>query len=224
MFVDEQIELISKTITTALPTETVDGKLAISEMKSAGGRWKDKEWQGFYTEHTLAKNTELKNLLTFPGEKYGFCEFDAKTDFEKTTLNIDFKTHSNNATSNEIILNDERAVRSAIEKHGALLYVVINHDSAYDDVERGSMWQWHMNLKGRTDYSLANQRAGKASRLMKTEIQFTSVDFYFITESDVDTEYFYAKAQPGKNSDGSDRNHKFYLSLNKGYKPNRLFV
>ncbi|NPV88513.1 hypothetical protein HPY42_03180 [Coprothermobacteraceae bacterium] len=117
-----------------------DGRRAILQMKYENDKqWKQMEWIGFYFEF-LAKKL-LKDLVVFPGPRYGRVTFDALG-----LVPWDFKTHVCNAGNDQVIVNDIAAIRSAISQYGKVGLVLAVGRAEYD--HDGAFRSWHEALKG----------------------------------------------------------------------------
>lgn len=128
--------------------KTWDGKKAILEMKESGyPHRKQMEWIGFYFQFICEKN--LSDIMEIPGPKYGNVSFDA---FKY--IPWDFKAHSMNTSSHQIIVNDSEAIANGIKDYGAVGLILALGKVLYNDEDR-TFQRWHDTLKGGlSDYSL----------------------------------------------------------------------
>lgn len=93
----------------------IDGKEAILEMKENGGRnWKQIEWVGFYYEYLIDK-LGFRNETAYLSPTSKKVELDYRFD----SILTDLKTHNINSKP-EIILNDKKVMKEALEKEGKI--------------------------------------------------------------------------------------------------------
>lgn len=209
MISNETIEKLKKLL-VKMPV-IWDGRQAIIEMKDAGyPHWKQMEWIGFYFQF-LCENL-LVPPMTVPGPKYGRVEFDGFTE-----IPWDFKAHphenAKGQQSNSVIVNDSLAILGAIKQFGQAGLVLAIGEAVYNDADR-SFQIWHQELKGGLSAYEKERILRKApSRLRKVAFKLLEVDLILLTDKEIaDLGSF----QEGfRNSDGSPRNAKVLLHLDK---------
>jgi len=182
-----------------------DGKIAILEMKNNYfPHWKQMEWIGFYFQFLCLKY--LKNVMNFPGKKYGNVEFDAFLE-----IPWDFKSHAINTSSHQIIVNDSNAILNGINDYGAVGLVLALGKVEYNDEER-TFQKWHEELKGGpSDYTLARIKRGAWSRLRKVSFDLQQISFIEITNNTLNKCGTFQ--ENFRNADGSPRRAKVLLNL-----------
>ena len=180
-----------------------EGRASILEMKSANFQWRQMEWIGFYFE--LLCRRVLKDVLQFPGDRFGNVSFDMKG-----SLNWDLKTKAIRSDSHEMILNDQAAIATSVTQYGRHGFVVALCDVEYNDNDR-TFQQWHTELKGGpTAYEEERIERTSVSRYRKTharltEILFLSIDSENLKDLDL--------MRQGRNSNGRPRAPKYSLDL-----------
>jgi hypothetical protein len=207
----EEAKKIAEIINSKLP-RVVDGRAAIEQMKAEGSRnWRQMEWIGFWFEHFTEKYLNAETGFS-RGPIFGNVEFDAQGNFV-----WDLKAHPNEA-GNKVLLNDQEAVRSCIDRFGGLGYVILQGSAIYES-ERGEFRIWHDSLKGKkTAYQLKNIALGKRHRVRKSTFKPTNLKVLWI-DSSASLEQGLANGwiepfQEGMtNSNGKPRRSKFMLDL-----------
>ena len=188
-----------------LPTNW-DGKECILELKKAAYNWKQMEWMGFYFE--LKAKELLKDICSFPGDRLdGRVEFDMKT-----SINYDFKSNALQASGNDIILNDTRAMDLSVENDGFHGEIIAILDVTYDDADR-SFKNWHTELKGGlSDYQQRRAKEGARERRYKTHAKLVSLIYVILEAGD----YPHLKINhQGRNSNDKPRPPKYMLNLGR---------
>ncbi|MBI2635663.1 MAG: hypothetical protein HYW79_03965 [Parcubacteria group bacterium] len=188
-----------------------DGRKAILEMKGTGySHWKQMEWIGFYFQFLC--DTKLSPLVKIPGPKYNRVEFDGFAE-----IPWDFKAHPNkNATGQEnksIIINDRLATIKAIKQFGEAGLILAIGDAEYNDENR-SFQIWHKKLKGGlSNYEKQRILRKAPSRLRKTAFKLKEIKLVLMNNNMIRK---LSSFQEGfRNSDGSPRNAKLLLDLDK---------
>lgn len=182
-----------------------DGRKSILEMKNANfPHWKQMEWAGFYFQFLCEKY--LSNVMEIPGPKYGNVRFDGKLK-----IPWDFKAHTINTSSHQIIVNDSEATANGIKDYGAVGLILALGKVQYNDEDR-AFQKWHEELKGGlSDYSLERIKRGAWSRLRKVSFDLQQISFIKITD---DTLVKCGSFQENfRNADGSPRRAKVLLDL-----------
>lgn len=194
-------------ILAKLPTAW-DGKMAILEMKERDAQWRQMEWIGWYFEMLCKDKMSIE--FDIPGEKYGNVEFDSKR-----SINWDMKTSAIKTHHHIAILNDMHAVDASISAHGAHGIVMGLADVEYNDEER-SFQQWHSSLKGGlSTYEQKRIQRNAVSRYRKTSALLRQILFLVLTDGN--KKHLQMHAQ-GRNSDGSPRQPKYAVNLEKADK------
>lgn len=184
-----------------------DGRKSILEMKDANfPHWKQMEWAGFYFQFLCEKY--LSNVMEIPGPKYGNVRFDGKLK-----IPWDFKAHTINTSSHQVIVNDSEATANGIKDYGAVGLILALGKVQYNDEDR-TFQKWHEELKGGlSDYSLERIKRGAWSRLRKVSFDLQQISFIKITD---DTLVKCGSFQENfRNADGSPRRAKVLLDLEK---------
>lgn len=191
-----------------------DGKQSILEMKDNNyNQWRQMEWAGFYLQYIVSK-TNQKDHFLIPGRKIYKTVFDAHwipSDFP-----IDVKFHSNlnnNGKHNlNIPLNDCESMDEAINLFGEVGIIVLFGDPEYDTT--GEFKIWHDSIKGeKSEYVKKAELENKNSRMRKTAINLTHINYYSINESNVNLLDGFQKGMI--NSNGTLRNEKYRLDTSK---------
>lgn len=184
-----------------------DGKQCILALKKANFQWKQMEWIGWYLEF-LCRN-RLCPPLTFPGPNFGNVQFDGLWSFP-----WDFKAHvTTNRKGNRqygVIVNDQDAIRKAIEEYGSVGLIVATGEAEFNDEDR-SFQQWHSELKGgKSAYEQERISRGASSRFRKVAFNVDRYSLYLIDGKSITR---LKDHHQGRNSDGSPRAPKFMLNL-----------
>lgn len=205
---EEVISLFDQLI-KVLP-KFVDGKKAILEMKDGGSRnWRQMEWIGFWFEFFLEKNL-IPILGGARGPTFGTTQFDFKKKFV-----WDLKAHPSG--SNNLILNDQIAIKNCIESEHGLGFIIISGTAKYDS--NGGFKKWHDKLKGGTSiYEKERVARGASSRRRKISFepeQLHALWFDDIGEinSAVKDGWLKSFQTDMKNSNGKPRPAKFQFNL-----------
>lgn len=208
---EKEIEEIASKLKLGLP-EFWDGKECILYMKENNcNQWKQMEWIGFYFQFMCEEILGKDNYMKIPGPKYGNVEFDG---FK--TIPWDFKAHCsdrNKSDNGKIPTNGYDEMTSAINQYGCVGFIIINGYSNYDDENR-TFKKWHDNLKGGiSTYEKERIKRSAPSRRRKIDFKPTELIFVFVDTENIDS---CGKFQSNfRNSDGSPRNAKVMLDLNK---------
>jgi len=183
-----------------------EGKKSVLELQEAKYNYGQMEWWAFYFELLCFK--ALDGEFTHPGDKFEKTAFDIKRN-----VNWDLKAKAIKSDSHTAILNDNRAMRGAIEKHGELGVVVALCDVEYNDINR-TFEQWHTELKGgKSAYQKDRELRTNVSRYRKTQATLTEVLILRFTEEDLPK---LGQMKQGRNSNAKPRPHfKYTLNLEK---------
>lgn len=184
-----------------------NGKDAILEMKTNNFRqWKQMEWIGFYFQYLCEKF--LKDIFELQKPRYDRVAFGG---FYK--IPFDFKAHSINTSSHQIIVNDSNAISLAIEEYGRIGLILALGEVKYNDEER-SFQRWHEELKGGlSKYSMERIERGAWSRLRKVEFRLKQITILEITRTLL--QKCGSFQENFRNSDGKLRKKKVLLDLEK---------
>lgn len=187
------------------------GRDAILEMKNAGySHWKQMEWIGFYFQFLCIN--KLSSIMKIPGPKNGCVEFDGFLE-----IPWDFKAHpkknAKKQESNAVIANDRLATEWAIKKFGGAGLILAIGEATYNDQDR-SFQIWHQEQKGGLSSYEKERILRKApSRLRKTSFNLKKIDLILLGNKTIKQ---LSSFQEGfRNSDGSPRNAKVLLDLDK---------
>ncbi len=199
---EDEIAKISAIAVKETPL-VMDGKTCIQEMKDAeDSRWRQVQWQGFYFEMKL--QSSLAQQLGGGRKKL------VNTEFDYVYKNIwDIKVHSTVNSkgkngSHKAILNDSRAMNSAI-KNGGLGLIMLNGIPTYDL----EFTKWHKEFRG--------DGTGEPGRTLKSKFVATAIEMYFIPtierlQGAIEKKEINLVPQ-GKNSNGKPRPDKYHLNL-----------
>ncbi len=184
-----------------------DGKDAILEMKNDRyPHWKQMEWIGFYFQYQCERL--LSRLMQIPGISYGNSTFDGFYE-----VPWDFKAHSINTSSHQIIVNDVEAVTSGISDYGEVGLILALGCVKYNDDDR-NFQRWHEDLKGgKSKYEMERIQRGAWSRLRKVEFDLQQISFIKITRDTLEKSGSFQK--DFRNADGSPRREKVLVDLEK---------
>ena len=177
------------------------GSTCISEMIQANFRNKyQAEWAGFYGEFLLQQFLESSVLSNM---QYVQRKSDSELDFDIQFPNFlgDLKCHT--IGSGSIICNDLNAVLNAIELHGKIWFVIINHNTVMDrnhDYEVSKFWE-SVRPRGNSESGYRNK--------MKHSVYPESVSVLEVNTTNI--ENLLEPFNQGRNSDGSKRNPKFQI-------------
>jgi hypothetical protein len=188
-----------------------NGRKAIIEMREAHyAHWKQMEWIGFYFQFLCEMHVE--SFMEIPGPRYGKVEFDAFLE-----IPWDFKVHPNknvNGDENKkVILNDQLAITEAIGNFGGVGVILAVGEATYNDEDR-TFQKWHQSLKGGLSNFEKDRIVRNApSRMRKTKFRMKEIKLIFLNNKKIrELDSF----QEGfRNSDGSSRNGKVLLDLDK---------
>jgi len=209
-----KIALIAKPL---LP-KTIDGKVAVLAMKDGGSKnWRQMEWIGWWFEHFV--ETEIKPRIgNTVGPKYGHTTFDFKLNYV-----WDLKAHPDH--KNELLLNDQGAIKKCAEENGGLGFIIVEGAVDYDD-ENETFKKWHDLQKGKTSKYVEDRIARKApSRRRKAQFTPTTILGVWLPSVRLINEgihdgWILGFQENMRNSDGHPRNAKFKFNLSKIPKEN----
>jgi hypothetical protein len=180
-----------------------DGKKSILELKKADYYWWQMEWRAFYFEYK-AKEI-LQSKFTFPRDKFKYIHFDFKG-----SINWDLKAFAIKSDSHKVILNDVKAMKKSVVKHGYHGEVIALCDVEYNDLNR-TFQKWHMNLiVKKSKYVKERELRTSVSRCRKTKAKLMEILIVVFSKSDLEKLYI---MKQGRNSNGNPRNPKFMLNL-----------
>jgi hypothetical protein len=189
----------------------LDGKSAILEMQSGGGKWRHNEWIGFWFE--FFANRHLRGLAGFgSGPTFGNVTFDLARNYI-----WDLKAHVT-GRSKWVLLNDQSAVREAVRHYGGIGYVILEGSSDFDDPQM-SFKKWHDDLKVTVSaYRAKGLVTGRRSRRRKRNFAPESIRVIWISSEDEINEAlargWMGHFQAGMiNADGTPRNSKFKINI-----------
>ena len=183
-----------------------DGKDAISHLREIDYHWRQMEWIGYYFE-ALCRERLGACGFAVPGEKFGRVEFDCKD-----RINWDFKASAIKSGNHKAVLNDKRAIEESIERNGAHGIALALVDVEYNDENR-SFQKWHSALKGGlSDYEKERIRRNAVSRYRKTRAELHQILLLAVTAENSGS---LALFRQGRNADGSPRNPKYMLDVEK---------
>ena len=198
-----ELRAIAKVVQASVPI-VMDGKKCVQEMRdTAYEKWRLTEWQGSYFELKA-----YRALTTHLGGS-NIRLFNTSFDYARNFI-WDLKAHSsvNAAGRNtpKCILNDSRAVESAIDETG-LGFIVLSGMPTYSR----EFTKWHKEFRGGDDRV--------SVRTLKERFEAERLDIFFVPGSQ---ELEAAKKRnelsihnQGKNSNGKPRPPKYQLDLKK---------
>lgn len=198
---------IKRALETEIPKKW-DGRDSILQMKDEGSRhWRQLEWIGFYFEHLCGRALQSISEVPSPNQ-YGNVSFDCFRE-----IDWDFKAHAMNTSSHQIIVNDTQAILSSIEKFGHLGLILALGKVLYNDEQR-TFQKWHEEIKGgMSEYSKQRIARGAWSRLRKVEFDLQQITFILLSKETLEKCGSFQK--DFRNADGSPRNTKVLLDLEK---------
>ena len=183
-----------------------DGKDAILHLREIDYQWRQMEWIGYYFE-ALCRARLGACGFAVPGEKFGRVEFDCKD-----RINWDFKASAIKPNNHKAVLNDKRAIEESIERNGAHGIALALVDVEYNDEDR-SFQKWHSDLKGGLSaYEKNRIRRDAVSRYRKTRAELHQILLLAVTAENSGS---LALFRQGRNADGSPRNPKYMLDVEK---------
>lgn len=204
-----KVALLAKPI---LPRK-IYGKDAIIEMKNGESRnWRQMEWIGWWFEFFI--ETKIKPVLgNTLGPKYRNTTFDLQLNHI-----WDLKAHPNN--KNELILNDQEAIKDCVRERGGVGFIIVEGDVEYDD-EIESFKKWHDDLKG-NESAYVKARIARNASSRRRKISFTPTSIKGIWIDSIETlqsgqrEGWISGFQENmRNSNGKPRRSKFKFVPNK---------
>lgn len=199
---------VGQIIKAQLP-QIIDGKIAISSMKSGGSRhWRQMEWIGFYLEF-FVETTVLPLIGGQAGPTYGRTKFDLMLSGP-----WDLKAHPGD--QDILILNDVEAVDKCVADYGALNYLILKGVATYDDSSR-SFKTWHDMLKGKpSKYVNEGVAIGRTSRRRKVSFKPQELVGIHIMRATLQKGLQFGAVgyfqQGMKNSNGNPRRGKYQLN------------
>lgn len=203
MSIQRDIDVL-RPILSGLPA-VWDGRGAILEMKERDFQWRQMEWTGFYFE--LLCRDRIREKFVVPGKRYGNVSFDFLG-----SANWDMKASAIKTDRHSAILNDIAATDASIAEFGAHGIVMALIDVEYNDEDR-AFQKWHSQLKGGpSDYAKERMARNATSRYRKTSAILRQILFLSIDENNISNLGVHAQ---GRNSDGSPRNPKYLLNIEK---------
>jgi len=184
-----------------------EGKEAIKQMKNKNyAHWKQMEWIGFYFEFLC--QSCFKDIMEYHKISYGRTSFDGFLE-----VPFDFKAHSLNTESHQVIINDTEATVKAIDKYGSVVVIMALGEVKYNDEDR-SFQKWHEAIKGgKSRYELERIKRGALSRLRKVEFDLKEIMFIKINKKTLEKSGSFQKNF--RNADGSLRRSKVMINLEK---------
>lgn len=189
-----------------------DGIGSIILMREHDYQWKQMEWAGWYFQLLIKSYNDGRFVI--PGKKFINSSFD--THLILGDFPIDVKVHSNKTSkgvrNKKVQLNDRDSTLQAIDQYGKVGVIVACGDFNFDVT--GEFKSWHDNLKGeKSAYCKKAERENKNSRMRKTSVNLTHIDYYEIDNNNVD---LLGHFQEGfKNSNDAPRKCKFELDVTK---------
>ena len=161
---------------------------------------------GFYFEFLC--ETHFDGIVDLPGKRYGNTTFDAFRE-----ISWDFKAHAANTMSHDVITNDVEAITNTLNDYGYYGLIIAIGEVEYND-EEATFKKWHDALKGGiSEYELNRINRGVMSRRRKTEFIFSEIHFICLNNETLDQ--CSSLYHQGRNSDGSPRNPKFNVNIQR---------
>lgn len=184
-----------------------EGRKSILEMKESGfNQWRQMEWPGWYFQFLCGKR--LRGILKIPGPKYKNVQFDGFKE-----IPWDFKAHTINTSSHQIIVNDSEATANAIKDFSCVGLILAMGEVKYNDDNR-TFQKWHEELKGgKSKYELERIKRGAWSRLRKMDFKLGQISFIKIDDSVLVKCGSFQR--DFRNSNGTPRREKVLLDLEK---------
>jgi hypothetical protein len=203
--VASEAEGISNVIVDSVPLNW-DGISCVEEMQAANSNnWRQTEWQGWYLEYKA-----IPALVN----RYGGGPLKVlNTKFDYALQHIwDLKAHSTYTTAGptrlnqESQLNDQVAMRSAIEERGLGL-IIVSGAPLYDGTK---FTDWHRAKRG---------RPGGSRRTLKSAFRPLRLDAFFISDSS-ELQIAIERRQilefnQGRQANKSPRQPKFKIHVNR---------
>ena len=209
LLVDESLQLADSPLmdieafAKSLPTRWF-GSSCIAEMSQDGfSNAFQAEWAGFYGEYRLQQF--LKSSVT-GNMKYVQRKSGDELDFDIQFPGFlgDLKCHT--VGSSSIICNDLNAVCKAVEVHGKIWFVIINHRTEMDrnhDYEVSKFWE-SVRPRGNSESGYRNK--------MKHSVYPESVSVLEVNTTNIDD--LLEPFNQGRNSNGRERSPKFQIKKN----------
>ena len=191
----DKIENNLKNILDSLPSEKIDGKEILIEMKNNNQQYKQLEYQAFYFEDYI--NSKLDVDFEKHKFKNGTCVIDTFYEYP-----IDIKAHDIN--ENLCPLNDGATIEKAINDYGKFGLIVLNLEYEKDD---GTLRAFQKELGG--NKSSFKNTSGK-HRAIKKNFLVKNIEYYEITDVSQ-----LKKFNQGKNSNGKPRPYKYNLDTSE---------
>jgi len=191
----------------------IDGKEAIMEMKNGGSKnWRQMEWIGWWFEYFIEVKIKPRLEITV-GPRYGNTTFDLKLNYV-----WDLKAHPIN--KDQLLLNDQDAIRDCIAENGGVGFIIVEGEVAYDD-ERETFKNWHDTFKGKQSAYVAARIARNAPS-RRRKISFAPKTIVGIWIDSVETliqgesqGWISGFQENMRNSDGNPRRAKFKFTTSK---------
>jgi hypothetical protein len=135
------------------------------------------EWIGFWFEFFI--DTRIKPTLgNTSGPKYGQTTCDLKLDYV-----WDLKAHPQH--KDDLLLNDQMAVRSCIQENGGVGFIIVEGEVEYDD-EKETFKKWHDKLKGKQS-AYVTARIARSAPSRKRKISFAPTSIVGVWIDSLDT-------------------------------------
>jgi hypothetical protein len=191
----------------------IDGKDAIMEMKNGGSRnWRQMEWIGWWFEFFIDEKIKPQVGITV-GPRYGNTTFDLKLNYV-----WDLKAHPIN--KDQLLLNDQEAIRDCIVENGGVGFIIVEGEVAYDDTKE-TFKIWHDTLKGKQSAYVADRIARNAPS-RRRKVSFTPKTIVGIWIDSIETlingqtqGWISGFQENMRNSDGNPRRAKFKFTTSK---------
>lgn len=206
-YIEEGLEIL-KILDKYFPKH-FKGKDSIQWLHNHTTQKKQDEWAAFFFEEYC-----FPLLTRFLGGWKGpritnNKRFDYQRDFV-WDLKVESNFNKDGRPSNWIILNDIKSTKRVIELEAGIGYIIATADFKYDI--DGTLRKWRDNLEGRT-------RPRSNSRVLKKSGSITNIIGIFIKnikqiDEALDAGWIRIFNQ-GKNSDGSPREPKYQIRLDK---------
>ena len=191
--------------------EWIKADKAIKEMKeNEWYAWKQAEWAGWFLEYKVndfIEKEKYQDIMKYIGnEKTNEVDFDLF--FKKDNFYGDLK--ASDVTKKEILGNDKQNVVEAIKKYGRLWYVIYEHETIKDTVQKNEMAIKRMKLIGK-EY----EEGGEISyqNRMKHSVKFERMKIIELNKINMNS--ILSDFNQGKQPTGEKRNVKVKISKEK---------
>lgn len=188
----------------AIAAHAWPGRASIERMLAAGYRHaRHTEWAGWFFEFLA-----LDSLI----EEFGGGPHVVEpVTFDYKANHIwDLKTHSR-SREEVLLLNDQRAINTAVAEQGGLGFIVLHGDPSFEG--EPEFWRWHKQMRAGRPLSDADLIRAPSSRRLKTSFRPLALEAYWLDADALRDTSVLRPFRQGKQADGSPRQPKYKLHL-----------